>query len=111
MTYTEFKTALRAGQIQTATIGLDQISGKLAADAPKSYHTVRVDAPDLLKDLEANQVNATGQVTSYGGIMALLGWVLPLVLFGAFGYLALKSVRGAAGGAGGPGGSFLLRQK
>ena len=30
MTYTEFKTALRAGQIQTATVGVDQISGKLA---------------------------------------------------------------------------------
>ena len=32
MTYTEFKAALRAGQIQTATVGVDQISGKLAAD-------------------------------------------------------------------------------
>ncbi len=30
MTYTEFKTALRAGQIETATVGIDQISGKLA---------------------------------------------------------------------------------
>ena len=67
---------------------------------------MRADDPDLLKDLEANQVNATGQVTSYGGIMALLGWVLPLVLFGAFGYLALKSARGAAGGAGGPEAAF-----
>ena len=40
MTYTEFKAALRAGQIQTATVGVDQISGKLApphkaADASK----------------------------------------------------------------------------
>ena len=28
MTYTEFKTALRAGQIETATVGIDQISGR-----------------------------------------------------------------------------------
>jgi cell division protease FtsH len=114
MTYTEFKTALRAGQIQTATIGVDQISGKLvadkpadatnAADAPKFYHTVRVDDPDLLRDLEANKVNATGEVASTGGILALLGWVGPLVLLGAFGYFMLKSMRGAAGGAGGAGG-------
>jgi cell division protease FtsH len=119
MTYTEFKTALRAGQIQTATIGVDQISGTLAADkaadatkgvdaikaaAPKFYHAVRVDDPDLLKDLEANQVNAAGQVANNGGILALLGWILPLVLLGAFGYLMLKSLRG--GGAGGPGGIF-----
>ena len=116
MTYTEFKAALRAGQIQTATVGVDQISGKLAADkaadaakaadAPKLYHTVRVDDPDLLKDLEASKVNAAGQVASNGGILAMLGWVLPLVLFGAFGYFVLKSMRGAAGGAGGPGGVF-----
>jgi len=104
MTYTEFKTALRAGQIQTATVGIDQISGKLAGD--KFYHTVRVDDPNLLKDLEANNVNATGQVAGSGGILALLGWLLPLVLFGAFGYFVLKSMRGAAGGAGGPGGIF-----
>ena len=67
---------------------------------------MRVDDPDLLKDLEANKVNATGQVASNGGILALLGWVLPLVLFGVFGYFMLKSMRGAAGGAGGPGGIF-----
>ena len=128
MTYTEFKAALRAGQIQTATVGVDQISGALAADeatdasqaadavksadtteaadAPQYYHTVRVDDPDLLKDLEASKVNATGQVASNGGILAALGWVLPLVLFGVFGYFVFKSMRGAAGGAGGPGGIF-----
>jgi len=74
MTYTEFKAALRAGQIQTATVGVDQISGKLAADkaadaskaadATKFYYTVRVDDPDLLKDLEASKVNATGQAAT-----------------------------------------------
>jgi ATP-dependent Zn protease len=64
MTYTEFKTALRSGQIQTATIGIEQISGKLADD--KLYQTVRVDDPDLLKDLEANKVTATGQVAGNG---------------------------------------------
>ncbi len=81
-----------------------QISGKLADG--KLYHTVRVDDPELLKDLEANQVNATGEAASNGGILALLGWVLPLVLFGVFGYFAFKSMRGAAGGAGGVGGIF-----
>lgn len=126
MTYTEFKTALRAGQIETATVGIDQISGKLAAgetadaakvadaaqaaDAPKaaaaskSYHTVRVDDPDLLKDLVANQVNTTGEAASDGGILTWLGWLLPLALFGAFGYFTFKSMRGAGGG--GPGGMF-----
>lgn len=104
MTYTEFKTALAGGQIKTATVGVDQIIGQFADG--KAYHTVRVDDPELLKDLDANKVNASGQVASNGGIFALLGWLLPLVLFGAFGYFVLKSMRGAAGGAGGPGGIF-----
>jgi cell division protease FtsH len=104
MTYTEFKTALRAGQIQTATVSVDQITGTLAGN--KFYHTVRVDDPNLLKDLEANNVNATGQVAGNGGMLALLGWLLPLIMFGVFGYFVLKSMRGAAGGAGGPGGIF-----
>ena len=67
---------------------------------------MRVDDPDLLKDLEASKVNATGQAASNGGILAMLGWVLPLVLLGVFGYFVFRSMRGAAGGAGGPGGIF-----
>ena len=116
MTYTEFKTALRSGQIETATVGIDQISGKLAAakpadatkaaEAPKLYSTVRVDDPDLLKDLEANHVNAAGQAADNGGILALLGGILPFVLLGVVGYFLFRSMRGAAGGAGGPGGVF-----
>ena len=104
MTYTEFKTALRAGQIETATIGAEQISGKLADG--NLYRTVRVDDPDLLKDLEADRVNATGEAAARGGILEALGWVLPLIMFGAFGYFVLKSMRGAGGGAGGSGGIF-----
>lgn len=103
MTYTEFKTALAAAQIKTATVGIDQIFGQMADGT--AYHTVRVDDPELLKDLQANKVNASGQVAG-GGILALLGWLLPLVLFGAFGYFMLKGLRGATGGAGGPGGIF-----
>ena len=114
MTYTEFKSALRFGQIQTATVGIDQITGMLVpaqtddatkAGAPSPYHTVRVDDPDLLKDLETNHVNAAGQVADNGGILAALGWILPFVLIGIFGYVLLRGMRGATGGAGGPGAS------
>ena len=104
MTYTEFKAALRAGEIRTATVGVEQISGQLGTD--KAYHTVRVDDIELLKELEANKVNATGEVAGNGGIFALLGWLLPMAVFGAIAYFMLKSMRGAAGGAGGAGGIF-----
>ena len=115
MTYTEFKSALRLGQIQTATVGIDQITGTLVpaqtddatkSAAPTRYHTVRVDDPDLLKDLETNRVNAAGAVASNGGILAALGWILPLVMMGVFGYVLFRGMPGATGGAGGPGGVF-----
>jgi cell division protease FtsH len=103
VTYTEFKAALRAGQVETALIGSEEITGEL--DDGKLYRTVRVDDLDLLQDLEANGVNATGQASGNGGILALLSWILPLVLFGFFGYMVLKNLRGASG-PGGPGGVF-----
>jgi cell division protease FtsH len=115
MTYTEFKNALRSGQIKTATVGIDQITGTLAvariddrtkAVAPILYRTVRVDDPDLLKDLEANRVDAAGQLADNGGILALLGGILPLILIGVFGYMLLRGMRANAGGAGGPAGIF-----
>jgi cell division protease FtsH len=82
MIYSEFKTALRAGQIQAATVGIDQISGALTGG--KAYHTVRVEDPGLLRDLDAHKVNTSGQVASNGRIWALLVWLLPLALMGAF---------------------------
>ena len=116
MTYTEFKTALRTGRIQTATVAADQITGKLAvaqtdedatkAAAPVLYHTVHVDDPDLLKDLEANRVNAAGQAANNGGILSQLGGVVPFILIGVFGYVLLKGMRNAAGGTGASGGIF-----
>ena len=60
ITYTEFKTAPWAGQIQTVAAAVDPVSGKLAVD--RLYCKVRVDDPDLLEDLKANKLSATGQV-------------------------------------------------
>ena len=68
----------------------------------KAYHTTRVEDPDLLKELDANKVNTSGQVPGNGGIWALLGWLLPVALMGAFWYFVLlKPMKGGAGGASG----------
>ena len=41
MTYTEFKTALAAGQIETASVSIDQISGQLAGGKALSHRAGR----------------------------------------------------------------------
>jgi cell division protease FtsH len=102
--YSEFKTLLRAGKIARATLGAEYIRGQLrtaglegllpkdtvtaieqraAATATPSLHpfaTVRVDDPDLVRDLEAAKVPYTGKVENTW-VSTLLVWVLPLVLF------------------------------
>ena len=99
MTYSEFKTALQGGQIQTATVGQDQISGAQVSGA--AYYTVRVEDPDLLKELDANKVNTSGAVANNGGILPLLGWLVPLVLIGAVVLFTMRRMQGS--GVGGVG--------
>jgi ATP-dependent Zn protease len=96
MTYTEFKTALNAGLIRTATVGIDQVSGALA-DGKATYHIVRVEHPELLKEPDTNKVNTSGQVTGDGGVRGWLMRLLPLAPLGGFRFLILRSMRGSTG--------------
>jgi cell division protease FtsH len=98
MTYSEFKTALGAGQIQTALVGVDRISGNLTDG--QAYYTVRVEDPGLLQELEAHKVNVSGQVAGNGGLGTWLGLLLPLLLMGGFMFFMFRSLRGGAGGSG-----------
>jgi cell division protease FtsH len=92
--YSEFKAALRQGQIQTVQIGTDLIRGTHlvpreqrpngSSDAavslhPVSFVTIRVADPDLVRDLEAHQVPYTGQPEG-GWFSTLLWWVVPVAL-------------------------------
>ena len=101
--YSEFKTALRAGEITSVTVSQDQIIGLRGED--QAFYTVRVEDPDLAKELETQQVEITGQVASNGGLLgALLGWILPLALMVGFWYWMMGRMQ--KGGAGIGGGIF-----
>jgi cell division protease FtsH len=108
LSYTDFKTALRAGEIESVSVGQTQITGVLKAKEGEegkegqTFTTVRVEDPDLLTELEAQHVEITGVVESQGSFLGtLLGWILPLVLMFGFYYFMLKRTRGGAGGIGG----------
>jgi cell division protease FtsH len=96
ISYSEFKAALRAGNVESVTVSQDHISGVMRDE--QAFTTVRVEDPELITELEAYNVTVTGIVTSDGGVGALLGWILPLVLMGAFWYWMLKRMRGGASG-------------
>ncbi|MEJ2707429.1 MAG: ATP-dependent zinc metalloprotease FtsH [Anaerolineales bacterium] len=94
--YSQFKSDLRAGQIKSVTLSEERVSGVMKAE-DSQFYAIRVEDPDLIQELEAQNVEITGQVSSDWGLGTLLGWVLPLVLMGAFYYFLLRRMKGGSG--------------
>ncbi len=79
--YSEFKQALRAGKIKELTISQETIQGERETEkGSRKFQTVRVEDPDLVKELEANHVKYTGKVDSKW-LTNILSWIIPLVFF------------------------------
>lgn len=85
--YSEFRALLRQGHIREVHIGAQTIRGKLHttqrdADTTftsKRFVTVRVDDPDLIRDLGAQGVRYSGRYES-DVLKTLLSWLIPLGL-------------------------------
>jgi cell division protease FtsH len=104
ISYSEFKTAINAGQVTTVTIGAADITGKMSDGT--DFTTVRVDDPDLTKTLEAHNVEIIGEAASNGFLGILLSWILPLGMMAVLWYFLFARNRGGAGGGGGMGNIF-----
>jgi cell division protease FtsH len=81
ITYSEFKSYLAAGKVTQVVISPTDIQGEIkdSGGQPITFHTVRVDDPDLIKQLTAANVKYTGKVQ--GSFLGnLLSWVLPVIL-------------------------------
>ena len=117
LSYAEFKTLAEKGKVSDVAIGAQLITGRLKLDGvegllPKArieeliksgtgdhqFMTVKVDDPTLVHDLQQENVNFRGEVTSTW-LPMLLSWVLPMGLFFLIWRFALKKMGG--GGLGG----------
>jgi cell division protease FtsH len=79
--YSEFKELLRAGKIKELTITPESISGERETEkGPPGFQTVRVEDPDLVKELETYHVKYTGKVDSKW-LTNIVSWIIPLVFF------------------------------
>ncbi len=113
LAYSEFKTLLRAGNVEevavaeTAIIGTlraSSLSGKLPPETVERlrraggervpFIVTRVDDPDLVRDLEAANVRFAGKVESKW-LSTLLSWVLPALIFVAIWGLLMRRIGGA----------------
>jgi cell division protease FtsH len=99
--YSEFKTLLRAGKVETVTLSQDEIRGQLkegqeaALGGTRMFLTVRVQDPDLVSELEQHGVKFSGRYENTW-VTTLLSWVVPILIF--FGIWTLIFRRMSPGG-------------
>jgi cell division protease FtsH len=99
ISYSEFKQAIRAGQVAEVFVGDQTIRGtyKRETNGGRAFNTTRIEDPKLVEDLEAASVKYTGEMVSRW-LPEILGWVLPLLLlFGVWSFF-FRRMSGAEGG-------------
>jgi cell division protease FtsH len=97
--YSDFKSLVEQGRVTEAVIGTESIHGKYLnpSDKETSFTTLRVEDPDLVKQLTAQKVKFQGEVATRW-ITDLLSWVLPLLLLVGLWSFFFKRMSGAEGG-------------
>ena len=75
--YSEFKESVAAGKVTEVAVSPQIIHGKLKED--KVFHTIRIEDPDLLRNLAEHQVKVTGVIESTL-FRDVLSWIVPIGL-------------------------------
>jgi cell division protease FtsH len=105
ISYSDFKAAVAANKVEEVSISSNMIHGRYKTEsaegqqqkAPAIFETVRVEDPDLIKDLQAHKVKITGVIESTL-VRDIISWVLPIALFfGVWLYLLRRMGQGQGG--------------
>src|SRR5574340_457507 len=95
--YSEFKAMVREGRLQEVTLGPSLVRG-VAKDAKAQgaaiFTAVKVEDPELVKELEARGIPYRGEVESKWAYF-ILSWLLPIVLLLLFWRYLLGRLGGA----------------
>jgi cell division protease FtsH len=91
--YSEFRTLLATGKVAEVTMTQQRVIGKLkleeGAKEQKSFTTVRVEDPDLVKDLNARNVTFSGVIESTF-LKDIFSWVIPALIFGGIWFFVIR---------------------
>jgi cell division protease FtsH len=97
--YSQFKQYLAQGTLSKVTIGPENITGTLNAKDKKpaqEFTTIRVNDPDLVKDLDEHKVNYSGHYESKF-LGTLLSWIIPIGIFFLIWRYAMKKMGSGMG--------------
>ena len=98
--YSEFKEAVLAGKVEEVSISASTIHGRMKpedGEAARVFDTVRVEDPDLVRELQEQHVKVTGVVESTF-LRDLLSWLIPIGLFAALWLFILRRMGQGQGG-------------
>ena len=91
--YSEFRTLVAAGKVAEVTVTNQRVTGKLKLEEgskeQKLFTTVRVEDPDLIKELSAGNVTFTGVIESTF-LKDIISWVIPALIFGGIWFFLIR---------------------
>jgi cell division protease FtsH len=92
--YSQFKQYLAEGALSKLTIGPENITGTLKGKDKKpgeEFTTVRVNDPDLVKELDEHKVSYSGHYDSKF-LSTVLSWIIPIGIFFLIWRYAMKKI-------------------
>ncbi len=107
--YSEFKAAVAAAKVEEVSVSSTMIHGRMRPEpvgaeggdptttAGRLFDTVRVEDPDLIRELEEHNVQVTGVIESTF-LRDLLSWLIPIALFLAVWMFILRRMGQGQGG-------------
>jgi cell division protease FtsH len=99
ISYSEFKQAVRSGQVADVTIGDQVVRGtyRREVNGQSNFNAARIEDPKLLEELDAAGVMYTGEFVSRW-LPEMLSWVLPILILIAIWSFFFRRMSGAEGG-------------
>jgi cell division protease FtsH len=97
--YSQFKRDLVEGKVSKLTIGPQSITGRLKGEGKKEgpeFTTIRVDDPDLVKELDEHKVSYSGKYESKF-LSSILSWIIPIGILVLVWQYAMKKMGPGAG--------------
>lgn len=99
--YSEFKRLVVEGKVAEVSVTSHVLTGKLKRDGDskehKAFRTVRVEDPDLVRELNQHGVTFTGVIESTF-LRDLLSWIIPVALFVGIWFFIFRRLGQAQGG-------------
>lgn len=99
--YSEFKRLVANEKIAEVSVTSQMLTGKLKPEGDgkeqKSFATIRVEDPDLVRELNQHGVTFTGVIESTF-VRDLLSWIIPVALFVGIWFFIFRRLGQAQGG-------------